>query len=118
MSAKVINTHILLESGVDEGDQQFRDAVERIVADIYGHRPDWLKFSPGKRFARAGVAFREFVGIAGSVALQIIMRASRGGLARAAVYRADVDGVKRTYEVRAGHETEFSPDDLKALGAS
>jgi hypothetical protein len=118
MSAKIIGSHILLESGVEEDDEQFRDAIERIVLDIYGHRPDWLKFSPGKRFARGGVTFREFVCMAGSVALRITQRASRGELSRAVIYRADVDGVVRTYEIRAGHETEFCPDDLKALGTS
>jgi len=118
MSAKSISSHILLESSFDEGDEQFKDVVEKIMVDIYGHRPDWLKFSPGKRFAWGGVAFREFVCMAGSVALGIIFRANRGELARAVIYRADVDGVERTYEIRAGHETEFCPDDLKALGAS
>lgn len=118
MSAKVINSHILLESRAEEDDQHFQDVVEKIVVDIYGHRPDWLKFSPGKRFARSGAAYREFVCIAGSVALRIMQRASRGELARAVIYRADVDGVERTYEIRAGRETEFSPEDLKALGTS
>jgi hypothetical protein len=108
MSAKVINSHILLESSVGEGDAQFKDAVEKIVVDTYGHRPERLKFSPGKRYARSGVAFREFVCMAGSVALAIIQRASRGELARAVIYRADVDGVVRTYEIRAGTKPSFA----------
>ena len=32
--------------------------------------------------------------------------------------RADVHGVERTYEIRAGRELEFSPDELKADGAA
>ena len=118
MSAKVINSHIFLESSVEEGDEQFKDVVEKIVVDTYEHRPDWLKFWPVKRFARGGVAFREFVCMAGSVALRIIQRASRRELDRAVIYRADVNSVERKYEIRAGQETEFCPDDLKALGTS
>jgi hypothetical protein len=116
MSAKVINSHILLESCVDEGDRQFEDDVEKILVDIYGHRPDWLRFSPGRRFAWGDVAVREFVCMAGSVAARIIQRASRGELARAVVYQAEVDGVGRTYTICAGRETEVCPGEFRAVG--
>jgi hypothetical protein len=116
MSAKVIGSHILVESSADESDEQFSETMEQIILDIYGHRPDWLKFSPGKRFKRGEAAFREFVCMAGSVALHMMQRASRGQISRAIIYRADVDGVERAYEIRAGRELEFSPDELQAQG--
>ncbi len=116
MSVKGISSHILIETGADETDPQFSEALDRIVVDIYGHRPDWLRFSPGKRFKRGDAAFREFVCMAGSVALRIMQRASRDELSRAIIYRADADGVERTYEVRAGQETEFSADELREFG--
>jgi len=119
VSAKIISSHILIESGVQETDQQFSDALNRVVIDVYGHRPDWLSFSPGRRFVRGDAYFREFVCIAGSVALRVMQRARReDGLSRAIVYRADVDGIERTYEIRAGQETEFLPDELRPLSTT
>jgi hypothetical protein len=42
-----------------------------------------------------------------------MQRARRdGGFQRAIIYRADEDGVARAFEIRAGEQTEFSPDEL------
>jgi hypothetical protein len=83
---------------------------------IYPHRPNWLRFSPGKRFARGDAFYREFVCIAGSVSLRLMAQARReSGLSRAIIYRADVDGVEEAFEIRAGRENKFSPRKLREL---
>lgn len=43
-------------------------------------------------------------------------RVPRGGFQRAIIYRADEDGVVRAFEIRAGEEMEFSPDELHGTG--
>jgi hypothetical protein len=40
------------------------------------------------------------------------------GFERAIVYRADDDGVARTFEISTGKQMEFSPDELQADGKS
>jgi hypothetical protein len=108
-----MSSHLLVESSEAEGDEQFCATIEQMVQQTYGHRPDWLRFSAGARFARGGRHFREFVCMAGSVSLMLMQRARRnGGFTRAIIYRGDDDGVGRAYEIRAGAQSEFSPDEL------
>ena len=113
MSAHVISSHILVESPAAESDAEFCAAIESMVLQAYGRRPDWLQFSAGVRFVRRSQHFREFACIAGSVSLFLMQRACRdGGFQRAIIYRADDDGIARAFEIRAGEQTEFSPNEL------
>ena len=115
MSIGVISTHILVESSEVETDEQFCAAIESMILQTYGHRPDWLRFSAGVRFVFGERHFREFVCIAGSVSLMLMQRAKRdSGFSRAIICRADYDGVPRAFEIRAGVENEhFSQDELQ-----
>lgn len=114
-ASMVISTHILVESPQAESDEQFCAAIENMVLQTYGRRPDWLRFSVGARFAHDGRCFREFACMAGSVAMILMSRAKReGGFPRSIIYRADDDATTHAYEIRSGVETEFSPDELKA----
>lgn len=115
MGVQVISSHILVESPTAESDEQFCAAIESMVIQAYGHRPDWLRFTAGARFVRGSRHFREFACSAGSVSLCLMQRARRdGGFERAIVYRADDDGVARTFEISTGKQIEFSPDELQA----
>lgn len=115
MGVDIVSTHLLIESPKMETDAQFCEVAEGMIQQTYGHRPDWLQFSAGARFVRCGVYFREFVCIAGSVALFLTQRASRdGGFPRAIICRADNDAVAKAYEIRDGMKNEFSPDELNA----
>lgn len=112
---KVIGSHILVESRTAETDEEFCMAMESMVHEVYGHRPRWLEFSAGTRFVRGDRYFREFVCMAGSVALFLMQRARRdGGFKRAIIYRADEGRIARAYEICGGTETGFSPDELHA----
>lgn len=114
MGVKVISTHILVESPAGESDGDFCSAVELMVVAVYGHRPDWLQFSAGRRFVRAQLQYREFACTAGSVGGRLMQHArSVGHFQRAVIYRADEDGVERAFEIRAGVETQFSPNELQ-----
>jgi hypothetical protein len=113
MGALIISRHILIESPPAETDEQFSTAIEDMVLQSYPRRPDWLRFTVGDRFDRRGRQFREFVCMAGSVQLCLMQRARReGGFQRAIIYRGDDDGIPRAYEIRAGRQTEFAPDEL------
>ncbi|MDB6032562.1 MAG: hypothetical protein JWM16_2900 [Verrucomicrobiales bacterium] len=115
MGVHVISSHILVESSAAESDTEFCAEIERLFLQAYGHRPDSWRFSAGVRFLRGGQHFREFACIAGSVSLFLMQRARRnGGFQRAIIYRADEDSVARAFEIRAGEQTEFSPDELHA----
>jgi len=108
-----ISSYILVESPADESDEPFCAAIESMVHLAYGHRPDWLRFSAGKRFVYGDRYFREFACIAGSVSLCLMQRARReDGFHRAILYRADDEGVARHFEIRACEETELNPDEL------
>ena len=113
MGIQVFEGHFLIESPLGETDQEFCLAVEGLIALAYSRRPDWLRFSPGARFARGESHFREFICMAGSVDCCLMVRAGRdGGLPRALIYRAEDDGVHRAYEIRSGKQTEFPPEEL------
>ncbi len=115
MGVQVISSHILVESPRGESDEQFCAGIESMVLKAYGHRPDWLRFSAGARFVRGTRHFREFACFAGSVSLFLMQRARRGeGFERAIVYRAEDDGAARAFEICAGKQVEFSPDELQA----
>lgn len=108
-----ITDYILIESPPSESDEEFRSGVEALLAKVYPRRPDWLKFSAGRRFVRGSTHVREFVCIAGSVSLALMQRARReSGLPRVVIYRADDEGSKRAYEIYSGVESEFQPDEL------
>jgi hypothetical protein len=108
-----ISGFILIESPPSETDDQFRAAVESMLSEVYPRRPDWLNFSPGKRFALGSKHFREFACYAGSCAGLMMQRARRqGGLARAIVFRADDEVSPKAFEIRDGSETEFPPHEL------
>ena len=113
MSIGIISSHILVESSEAESDAQFCAAIDSMICQTYGHKPDWLQFSAGARFDFGERHFREMVCIAGSVALMLMQRAQKdGGFTRAIIYRADYDKVPRAFEIRAGVQTEFRPDEL------
>lgn len=116
MSIGVISTHILVESPEAEIDEQFCAAIESMILQTYGHRPDWLQFSAGARFVHDDRHFREFVCYAGSVALTLMQRAKRdGGFARAIICRGDYNGVPCAFEIRAGAESmHFSQNEIQA----
>ena len=119
MATHVIISDILVESPATESDEEFCAAIESMVRQAYGRRPDWLQFSAGIRFVRSGQHFREFACIAGSVSLFLMQRARRdGGFQRAIIYRVDDDGVARAFEIRVGEQTEFSPDELHVASCS
>ena len=114
MGVQVISSHILVESPASETDEQFCAAIEGMVLQAYGHRPDWLQFAAGAPFIAGDRRFREFACFAGSVGLFLMQRARRGGgFERGIIYRADDEGTARTYEIRGGLETEFSPHELQ-----
>lgn len=114
MGIRVISSHILVESRAVETDEQFSCIIEAMVVAVYGHRPDWLQFSAGRRFVRAHHHFREFVCLAGSVVFRLMRHARRiGDFQRAIIYRVEDDGVERAFEIHAGVETEFNPDELQ-----
>ena len=115
MGIDIIGSHILIESPQAESDAQFCEAVESMIQQAYGHRPEWLQFSAGARLVHGGLYFREFVCFAGSVALFLMRHATSGsGFQRAIIYRAENDGVARVYEIRAGEKHDFCPDELRA----
>jgi hypothetical protein len=113
MSVKFIEKHLLIESPSGESEGDFRAAIERMLLTVYGQRPDWLQFSAGERFVRAGRHFREFVCVAGSVSLMLMQRARQApGFHRSIIYQADDEGTARAYEIHAGEETPFVPSEL------
>ena len=115
MGVDIISTHILIESAKDETDEDFCRAVEAMIQQTYGRRPNWLQFCAGARYVHGGTYFREFVCFAGSVSGFLQLRAERGeGLSRALIYRAENDGVARAYEIRGGTKSEFCPNELQA----
>ena len=114
MGVQVISSHILVESPASETDDQFCAAIESMVLQAYGHRPDWLQFTAGARFTSGDRHFREFACFAGSVALFLMQRARRdGGFERGIIYRPDDEGAARAYEICHGLETEFPPHELQ-----
>lgn len=116
MSIKIISSHILIESPEKETNQEFSSVTEAMVIAAYGQRPEWLRFSAGARFVRASRHFREFVCIAGSVSLFLMQYVRRSSnFQRAIIYRAEENGVGRAYEIRAGMETDFNPDELRSV---
>lgn len=116
MSIGIIDTHILVESSNAETDEQFCAAIESMILQTYGHRPDWLQFSAGARFIFGKFHFRGMVCLAGSVALMLMQRAKQdGGFSRAIIYKANCDGCRRAFEIRNGVESgPFSQDELRA----
>lgn len=118
MGVDVISNHILIESPKAESDELFCAAIEEMIVQSYGHRPDWLQFSAGDRFSWAGEHFREFVCAAGSVSLFLMRRAKQdNGFTRGIIIRADNGGVPRTYEIKAGVEMELKPSEITAIGS-
>jgi hypothetical protein len=113
MGVHYISSHILVETSAAESDEQFCAAIEHMVLMTYGHQPDWLQFSAGKRFVCGERCFREFACIAGSASAFLMRRARQdSGYERAIIYRADDDGIERAFEIRAGKEREFNLDEL------
>jgi hypothetical protein len=114
MGVLTLSSFILIESPPFETDDQFRTAVESMLSEVYTRRPDWLNFSPGKRFVRGTNHFREFACYAGSCAGLMMQRAQRqGGLPRAIIFRADDEGTPKAFEIRDGTQSEFPPNELQ-----
>ena len=141
MGIGIITTHLLIESPKDESDVQFCEAVESMILQTYGRRPECLKFSAGARFVRNGIYFREMVCFAGSVAGLMIWRAGGFGVypasdtpsgyppvygngafseydfryPRAIIWREVNGSVAKAYQIRDKAKQEFCPDELKAV---
>jgi hypothetical protein len=114
MSIGVIESWFLIESRLDETDEDFCSAVESILQEIIARPRWWYPFKAGARFIKSGVGYREFQCVAGSVSMHLVLHAGRDrGIARAIIYRAENDGVHRAYEVRDGVQIEFNPDELQ-----
>jgi hypothetical protein len=50
---------MLIESPAAESEDEFRLYVTGLLAEIFGHLPDWLVFKVKCRFERQGKCFRE-----------------------------------------------------------
>jgi hypothetical protein len=105
---------VLIESPVDENEEQFRTYVTELLTSIYGRMPEWLLFKVGHRFECQGKFFREFVCPAGSVAGQIQLRASQtGGIPRAIILRGTVRGALHCSKICSGIKTDFNCSELR-----
>ena len=103
----------LIESLAGEDDATFAAAVEEMIRQSYGLRPEWLEFQVGGRWERGGQAFREFRCAAGSVSLFLMREAaSAHGFERRIIYTADVDDGTQAYEIARGIETDFPSKEL------
>lgn len=115
MPIGIIEGFFLIESRAGESDEEFCAAVEVILQEIHSKPQWWRPFKAGTRFTRDGIVYREFECIAGSVSIQLLLRAGRdGGIPRAIIYQEERDGIHHAYEVRRGIQTAFSPDELSA----
>lgn len=115
MSIGSIEGFFLIESRAEETDAEFCAAMEGILQEIHVATRWWRPFKAGMRHICRGIAYREFECFAGSVSCQLLLRAGRdGGIQRAIVFREELDGVHRAYEVKRGITTELDPNEITA----
>jgi hypothetical protein len=107
---------LLIESPVDENEEQFRANITELLVNIYGQLPTWLTFKVGRQFERMGIIYREFLCPAGSVDSNIQLRAQKpGGVTRSIILRGTRSDKPSCSEIHAGVETEFDCDELRQI---
>jgi len=105
---------MLIESPAGESEHEFRLYVTGLLAEIYGHLPDWLVFKVGRRFEHQGKCFREFLCPSGSVDGRIQLHAEKPeGVLRAIIIQGTHANVAFCAVIRGGIETEFHCDELR-----
>lgn len=104
---------LLIESPLNENEEQFRACVTELLVGVYGQLPKWLQFNVGRRFEREGMCYREFLCPAGSVDNRIQLHAQPAGFPRAIILRGTRSGAPYCSEIRNGLETQFSCDELR-----
>jgi len=83
----VISDFILIESEPQESDESLRTWLEALFHEIYGSRPDWLKYELGQSYTFRDQRYRQFKCIAGSVSLFIMKQAKEPpGINRSIIY--------------------------------
>lgn len=104
---------LLIESPPDEDHGQFRSYVMELLTEIYGKKPEWLKFSVGQRFERKGIFYREFQCPAGSVDGRIQLHAQKAsGISRAIILRGMRSGTAYCHAIHGGIDIEFDCAEL------
>jgi hypothetical protein len=106
---------LIIETSVDEPDEQLKEFVDTIIVSIYQRIPEWLTFEFGRRFERRGIIYREFLCRSGSVHFRILVYAKNNNLARAIIMRGTRENAPICYEIRAGIRTEFNCDELNPV---
>ena len=105
---------LLIESPINEDEEQLREYLTELLVSIYGRLPVWLEFKIGHRFERHGIFYREFLCPAGSVDSHIQLRAQQSeGISRVMILRGTRSGVPYCSEIRSGIEIEFDSEELR-----
>jgi hypothetical protein len=109
------NPILIIETSVDESDEQLKKVVDTIIVSIYQRIPAWLTFEFGRRFERRGIIYREFLCRSGSVHARILIYARKNNLARAIIMRGTRENAPICFEIRAGITTEFNCDEFNPV---
>ncbi len=104
---------MLIESPVNETEEQFRIYVIELLTGIYKRLPDWLEFKVGRRFSFGSTTFREFVCPAGSVSAFVQRHAMQnGGISRKIIFRGTQADTSYCCEIHLGIEKKFDCKEL------
>lgn len=104
---------LLIETSQEEDRAQLHAYMMELFADVYGKKPEWLRFSVGNRFQYRGIFYREFLCPAGSVDGRIQLHAKKpGGISRAIILRGKRSGTACCHAIHGGIEVEFDCSEL------
>ncbi len=107
---------MLIESPVEESEEDFSAFMLALVANIYGRVPDWFEFCVGRQAEYRGAFFRVFSCPAASVACQIQVRACQaGGLPRRIILQGTRNGIPSCTEISAGVEQGVDCADIRPV---
>jgi hypothetical protein len=107
---------LLIESPCRENEEQFHAYLTELLDEIYGRRPEWLKFDIGHCYEREGIFYREFLCPAGSVDSNIQLYAQRpGGISRRIIIRGKKGSATYCCEINLGFENRFDCSELQKV---
>ena len=107
----------LVEKLPVETPQDVQAFLETLVREIYGRRPEWLKYDLREVYRFRGREFIRMSCPAGSVHAHLSLRASTGdGISRDILQLGTREGREFAWLLHHGEESEYAPDEVQRVG--